>query len=88
MTYLLLQTFLLLLASYFLGAFLACTVKRAIMGSRQSGAPLLRFADLDEDAALLAQARRLAPTLLREHPQAAAAHVQRWLGGRADYLRA
>jgi ATP-dependent DNA helicase RecG len=58
------------------------------MGSRQSGAPLLRFADLAEDAALLEQARRVAPALLREHPQAAAAHVQRWLGGRADYLRA
>ncbi|WP_414462131.1 hypothetical protein [Hyphomicrobium sp. DY-1] len=34
MTYLLLQTFLLLLASYFLGAFVACTVKRALFGSR------------------------------------------------------
>ncbi len=34
MTYLLLQTFLLLLASYFLGAFLACLVKRAVMGTR------------------------------------------------------
>ena len=30
MTYLLLQTFLLLLASYFLGAFLACLLKRTI----------------------------------------------------------
>jgi ATP-dependent DNA helicase RecG len=58
------------------------------MGARQSGAPLLRFADLDEDAALLEQARRVAPALLREHPKAAEAHVQRWLGGRADYLRA
>ena len=36
MTYLLLQTFLLLLASYFLGAFVACTVKRDLMGSRQT----------------------------------------------------
>lgn len=34
MTYLLLQTFLLLLASYFLGAFVACAVKRALLGSR------------------------------------------------------
>lgn len=36
MTYLLLQTFLLLLASYFLGAFVACTMKRALMDSRQT----------------------------------------------------
>ena len=34
MTYLLLQTFLLLLASYFLGAFVACMVKRAFFGSQ------------------------------------------------------
>jgi len=34
MTYLLLQTFLLLLASYFLGAFVACAVKRAVFGAR------------------------------------------------------
>ncbi|MFT3730261.1 MAG: hypothetical protein QM780_02390 [Hyphomicrobium sp.] len=33
MTYLLLQTFLLLLASYFLGAFVACVVKRAFFGT-------------------------------------------------------
>lgn len=38
MTYLLLQTFLLLLASYFFGAFLACTAKRALLGSRQTEA--------------------------------------------------
>jgi predicted flap endonuclease-1-like 5' DNA nuclease len=36
MTFLLLQTFALLLASYFLGAFLACTVKRMVVGSRES----------------------------------------------------
>lgn len=58
------------------------------MGARQSGAPLLRFADLQEDDALLQAARRLAPRLLAEHPRAAEAHVQRWLGGRMDYLKA
>jgi ATP-dependent DNA helicase RecG len=58
------------------------------MGARQSGDALLRFADLDEDLPLLHQARALAPRLLREAPAAAAAHVQRWLGGRAQYLRA
>ena len=34
MTYLLLQTFLLLLASYFTGAFLACLIKRALRTTR------------------------------------------------------
>ncbi len=58
------------------------------MGARQSGDALLRFADLAEDSALLQQARALAPQLLREHPEAAAQHVVRWLGVRSDYLKA
>jgi len=58
------------------------------MGARQSGDALLRFADIDGDAALLDAARALAPRLLREQPEAAAAHVQRWLGGRAEFMKA
>jgi ATP-dependent DNA helicase RecG len=58
------------------------------MGARQSGDALLRFADLAEDAPLLQHARAIAPRLLQEHPQAARAHVQRWLGNKADYLKA
>lgn len=58
------------------------------MGSRQSGAPLLRFADLAVDTDLLNWARRAAPTLLREHPSAAQALQARWLGGRAEFLKA
>jgi ATP-dependent DNA helicase RecG len=58
------------------------------MGARQSGDALLRFADLSEDAPLLAQARRVAPLLLDSHPDAAQAQVLRWLGHQVDYLRA
>jgi len=58
------------------------------MGSRQSGAELLRFADLQEDAPLLVAARHLAPELLDRHPAAAAAQVKRWLGTKAEYLKA
>jgi ATP-dependent DNA helicase RecG len=58
------------------------------MGARQSGDALLRFADLQQDSALLQHARAVAPRLLREHPQTASAHVQRWLAGRAEYLKA
>ena len=58
------------------------------MGARQSGDALLRFADLQTDGALLQHARAVAPKLLREHAQAAAAHVQRWLAGRAEFLKA
>jgi len=58
------------------------------MGARQSGDALLRFADLNADGALLQQARRAAPKLLAEHPAAARAHVARWLGGKAEFLKA
>ena len=58
------------------------------MGSRQSGAPLLRFADLATDTELLDAARRLAPRMLDQYPALADKHVLRWLGGRQDYLKA
>jgi ATP-dependent DNA helicase RecG len=58
------------------------------LGARQSGAPLLRFADLETDGALLEWARGAAPRLLDEHPQLAQQHIARWLGGRAEFSRA
>ena len=58
------------------------------MGARQSGDALLRFADLGQDGALLERARAVAPALLERHPAAAAAHIQRWLGGRMEFLKA
>jgi ATP-dependent DNA helicase RecG len=58
------------------------------MGARQSGADLLRFADLNGDTGLLEQARRVAPRLMAEHPAAARAHVARWLSTKAEYLKA
>ncbi len=58
------------------------------MGARQSGDALLRFADLADDSALLQHARRIAPLLLDQHPEAARRHVQRWLGAGADFMKA
>ncbi|MEW6099902.1 MAG: ATP-dependent DNA helicase RecG [Pseudomonadota bacterium] len=58
------------------------------LGARQSGAPLLRFADLQEDLPLVQQARHAARRLLEHHPRAAAAHVARWLAGKSEYLKA
>ena len=58
------------------------------MGARQSGDAMLRFADVVADARLLDWARRLAPLMLDQHPALAAQHVQRWLGGKTDYLNA
>ena len=57
-------------------------------GARQSGAPLLRFADLALDEPLVHQARASALALLAKHPQAAERHVTRWLGSKTDYLKA
>jgi ATP-dependent DNA helicase RecG len=58
-----------------------------LLGARQSGVPMLRFADLAEDADLLEAARNLAPQLLRDYPANAQLHLQRWLGGRQELLR-
>jgi ATP-dependent DNA helicase RecG len=58
------------------------------LGARQSGAPLLRFADLTADIHLLEWARHAAEHMLSADPQAADRHVGRWLGSRADYLKA
>ena len=58
------------------------------MGARQSGDALLRFADLAHDNVLLQHARNVAPRLLAQHPEAAQAHVDRWLGSKAEYLKA
>ena len=58
------------------------------LGARQSGVPLLRFADLERDVALIEQARDVAEELLAREPAAAAAHLERWLGGRAEFIKA
>jgi ATP-dependent DNA helicase RecG len=59
-----------------------------LLGARQSGVPMLRFADLEQDAQLLEWARRLAPRMAAEHPGLVAQHLHRWLGGKSDYLKA
>ncbi len=58
------------------------------LGARQSGAALLRFADLAVDSDLLAWARDAAPRMLDRHPELAQQHVARWLGGKAEFLKA
>mgnify|MGYP003340360537 FL=1 len=58
------------------------------LGARQSGAAMLRFADLSVDTELLDWARELAPRMLDQYPELAERHVQRWLGGKSDFLKA
>jgi ATP-dependent DNA helicase RecG len=58
------------------------------LGARQSGVPLLRFADLARDAALLDAARAAADEMLERDPELARRHVARWTSGRAELMGA
>ena len=58
------------------------------LGARQSGAAMLRFADLATDGHLLDWARGAAARMLAQHPAAAEKHIARWLGGRSEFLKA
>jgi len=58
------------------------------LGARQSGDAMLRFADLATDTALLEWARQEATMMLDRYPHLAEKHVQRWLGTKAEFLKA
>lgn len=58
------------------------------LGARQSGVPMLRYADLAQDTKLLEQARDAAAWLLEHDALAAKRHAQRWLAARVEYLGA
>ncbi len=57
------------------------------LGARQSGIPMLRFADLELDGALLTAAQAVADEMLNQYPDLAQQHIQRWLGKKTEYLR-
>jgi ATP-dependent DNA helicase RecG len=58
------------------------------LGARQSGAPLLRFADIERDIDLLEAARDAANWMLAHAADRADRHLARWLGSRQHYLKA
>lgn len=58
------------------------------MGARQSGVPLLRFADLAVDVELLGRAQQAAEEMLERYPAEAARHLARWLGGKQEFVKA
>ena len=58
-----------------------------LAGVRQSGVPMLRFADLEKDADLLEEARLVAEDLLANDAATALAHLDRWLPGREMLLK-
>ena len=57
------------------------------LGARQSGAPMLRFADLEQDVDLLEAARIWAERLLQLDPATADRHLARWMHSKIDYLK-
>ena len=58
------------------------------LGARQSGLPMLRFADLDRDADLVEAARDCASRMLQQSPEAVQLHLDRWMSGRDVFLGA
>jgi ATP-dependent DNA helicase RecG len=56
-----------------------------LLGTRQTGLPEYRIADLARDAALMPKVQSAAEALSREIPDAADAIVRRWLAGRGNY---
>jgi ATP-dependent DNA helicase RecG len=59
-----------------------------LLGARQSGVAMLRFADINEDSNLLETARTVADELLRDAPEIAHSHLQRWMANKPDFLHA
>jgi ATP-dependent DNA helicase RecG len=58
-----------------------------LLGSRQSGVTLLRFADLATDSGLVVAARQAAIELRDTAPHIVERHLARWMRGREDFLR-
>lgn len=58
------------------------------LGAKQSGQALLRFADLNQDDDLIEPAHLAAEEMLLHFPDAVQAHLERWLGNRAEFLKA
>ncbi|PPD56891.1 MAG: ATP-dependent DNA helicase RecG [Methylotenera sp.] len=49
------------------------------LGTRQSGVPMLKIADLERDMDLLEAAKSVADGLIKQYPSAVEAHLQRWM---------
>jgi ATP-dependent DNA helicase RecG len=59
-----------------------------LLGAKQSGDAMLRFVDLQRDAWLIELAQQAAERLLANHADIVERHLERWLGSRAEFLKA
>ena len=60
---------------------------KTLLAEREGPPKALVFGP-DPSALMVESARTVAEALLAEHPEAAERHLERWLGGRADFLKA
>lgn len=58
------------------------------IGARQSGVPLLRYADLEADAELIEHVRNLASEAIARYPDCVAQLLKLWQGSQQDWLKA
>jgi len=59
-----------------------------LLGSRQSGDGMLRFIDLQNEHDLIEKTKELSAQLISQYPEISQKHLERWLGHRADFLKA
>ena len=59
-----------------------------LLGSKQSGDGMLRFVDLQNEHDLIEKTKELSVQLLSFYPEVTKKHLERWLGHRADFLKA
>ena len=57
------------------------------LGTRQSGVPMLKIADIERDADLLETAKNMADKLIKEYPQAVEAHLERWMNHAGELVK-
>lgn len=57
------------------------------LGTRQSGVPMLKIADLERDADLLESAKNVGDKLIKEYPQAVEKHLERWMSHAGELVK-
>ena len=57
------------------------------LGTRQSGVPMLKIADLERDADLLEVAKNMADKFINEYPQAVEKHLERWMSQAGELVK-
>ena len=57
------------------------------LGTRQSGVPMLKIANLERDADLLESAKSMADKLIKEYPIAVEKHLERWMSNAGELVK-